>query len=115
MANPRQGSAQTPALGFWRQRWKNIEPVVGAFVEDGLLLLTFLTVLTLAYLALGWLAGLGYEPERIELLGTIHYYTYLVVFGFLMLDLLIRIALHTVNRFIPETWRKDSTNSGTSI
>lgn len=106
MANPARGNVQTTReRSFWRQRWENIEPAVGALVEDGMLLLMFVAVLTMVYLALGMLAGLGYDPRRIEMFETIHYYAYVAVLGLFMFDLVFRVLLNT--------W-KNSTNSGTS-
>ena len=83
---------------FWRRRWENIEPAAGALIEDGALLVIFVAVLTVVYLALGMLAGLGYAPERVERLETIHYWAYLAVFGLFMVDLVIRVLLHTLRK-----------------
>jgi hypothetical protein len=99
VANPARARVQTTTQGsFWRRRWENIEPAVGALVEDGILLLIFVVILTVVYLALGMLAGLGYDPRRIELFETIHFWAYLVVLGLFMLDLVIRILLHTFRK-----------------
>ncbi len=99
MANPARRTVQTTTqVSFWRRRWENIEPAVSALVEDGLLLLIFVVVLTVVYLALGMLAGLGYDPRRIEMFETIHYWAYLAVFGLFMLDLVLRVLLHTISK-----------------
>jgi hypothetical protein len=99
VVNPARGKVQTATQGsFWSRRWENIEPAVGAFVEDGLLFLIFLVVLTVVYLGLGMLAGLGYDPRRIEMFETIHYWAYVVVFGLFMFDLVIRVLLHALRK-----------------
>jgi hypothetical protein len=100
VGNPaRQATIQPPPPdGFWKRVWKNIEPAVGALVEDAILLVIFILVLSLAYLVLGILAGLGYPASRIETLETIHYYAYLVVFSTFMVDLVMRILLHTFRK-----------------
>jgi hypothetical protein len=88
----------TTQRSFWQKRWENIEPVVGALVEDALVMIFFIVVLTAVYLALGLLAQLGYAPQRIEMFETIHYYAYLAVFVLFMIDLVLRILLHTVRK-----------------
>jgi hypothetical protein len=99
VAKPARGNIQTTTRdSFWRRRWENIEPAVGALIEDGVLLVLFVVVLTVVYLALGMLAALGYDPRRIEVFETVHYYAYLVVLGLFMLDLIIRILLHTARK-----------------
>jgi|HubBroStandDraft_6_1064221.scaffolds.fasta_scaffold01095_14 hypothetical protein len=75
-----------------------MEPAVGALIEDGLLLLLFVFVLTLVYIALGTLAALGYEPRRVETFETIHYWAYVVVLALFMLDLVFRVLLHTFRK-----------------
>lgn len=92
------GKRSDNQVPFWRQRWENIETVAGALVEDCMLFLIFIAVLTIVYLALGGLAGLGYDPKRIDLLETIHYWAYVAVFGLFMLDLVVRVLLHTFRR-----------------
>jgi hypothetical protein len=67
---------------FWRQRWENIEYVVGALVEDFIVFLVLIAGLSVAYLLLGILAALGYDSKRIETFESIHYWAYLAVFGF---------------------------------
>jgi len=97
--NPSRDIGRTPTQkSFWAQRWENIEPAVGALVEDAILLMIFVAVLTVAYLALGMLAGLGYDPGRIAVFETIHYWAYVIVFGMFMLDLVIRVTLHTFRK-----------------
>lgn len=91
-------ATESPWSAFWRQRWENIKPAACALIEDGLQFLIFLAVLTAVYLGLAGLAVLGYDPRRIDRFETIHYYAYLVVFGAFMLDLVIRILLHTASR-----------------
>jgi hypothetical protein len=63
-----------------------------------MLFLIFLAVLTIVYLGLGGLAGLGYDPRRIQMFETIHYYAYLAVFAMFMVNLAIRVLLHTFRR-----------------
>lgn len=59
--------------------------------------------LTFVYAVLGLLILLGYSPKRIDVFETIHYYAYLAVFGLFMLDLVIRVLLHTLRKnVIPE-------------
>ena len=58
----------------------------------------FAVGLTFAYLLFGIPAALGYNSQRIDRLETIHYWAYLVVFGMFMLDLVIRVMLHTFRR-----------------
>lgn len=87
-----------PHSSFWSRRWHNLEPPLGALIEDGILLLVFVFILIVAYLALGVLALFGYDPVRVDTFETIHYYAYLVVFATLMLDLIIQVLLHTVRK-----------------
>ena len=64
--NRSQSATRSPFREYWKRRWESIEPAANALIEDGMLLLIFLAVLTIAYLGLGGLAGLGYDPNRIE-------------------------------------------------
>lgn len=50
------------------------------------------------FILLGALAGLGYDPKRIETFETIHYWAYVVVFGLFMVDLIFRMLLHTFKK-----------------
>jgi hypothetical protein len=59
-----------------------------------MLFLIFVAALTVAYLGLGILAGLGYDPARIELFETIHYYGYVIVFGLFMVDFVCRVGIN---------------------
>ncbi len=61
-------------------------------------MILFILVLTAVYLALGLLAGLGYDPQRIATFETVHYYAYLTVLGLFMVDLILRVLLHTVRK-----------------
>lgn len=59
--------------------------------------------LTFVYAVLGLLALLGYSPRRLEMFETLHFYAYLAVFGLFMLDLVIRVLLHTLRKnVVPE-------------
>lgn len=58
----------------------------------------FAFALTFVYVLFGIMAWLGYNPQRIDRLESIHYWAYLSVFGLFMLDLVIRVALHTFKR-----------------
>ena len=70
---------QTPPEGsFWAQIWKNVETPLAALVQDTILLLAALAALSILYLALGLIAGLGYDSQRIEVFETVHYYGYLL-------------------------------------
>jgi len=95
---PRKSNQPGTQRPFWRQRWENIEPVVGALVEDFIIFLILITGLSFAYLLLGLLAALGYDSKRIEMFESIHYWAYLTVFSFTMMGFVIRITLHTFRR-----------------
>jgi len=56
-----------------------------------MLFIIFLAILTIVFLGLGGLAGLGYPAKWIETLETIHYWAYLVIFGEFMIDVVVRV------------------------
>jgi hypothetical protein len=58
----------------------------------------FALALTFVYVVFGIMAWMGYNPQRIDRLETIHYYAYLSVFGLFMIDLVIRVLLHIVGK-----------------
>ena len=99
MPNPARRNVQaTTESSFWRQRWESIEPAACALIEDCMLCLIFLAALTIVFLGLSGLALLGYDPQRIDMFETIHYYAYLGVFSLFVVDLAIRVLLHTFKR-----------------
>jgi hypothetical protein len=96
---PRPAADKPPGFwerfgGFWKQRWTNIEPVAAALIEDCMLFLLIIAILSITYYALGILAGLGYKQERVERIETIHYWAYLTVFTTMMADFVVRVTLH---------------------
>lgn len=102
MSHRTRGQAQRTQIvagdSFWRTRWNNIEAPATAIIEDTLLFLILIAGVTIVYLALVGLALLGYNPERIEMFETIHYWAYLVIFTLFMLDLVVRMVLHTFRK-----------------
>jgi hypothetical protein len=96
--NSSRRTAQTPERSFWKERWKNIEPAAGALVEDAMLMFIFVVALELIYLALGSLAALGYDSQRVGMFETIHYYAFLAVFLVFMVDMVVRVLLHAFRK-----------------
>jgi hypothetical protein len=85
-------------VGYWRERWNSVKPAADALIEDAMLFAIFALVLTFVYLVFGIMAWAGYNPQRIDRLETIHYFAYLSVFGLFMLDLVLRVMLHTFRK-----------------
>ena len=85
---------QIPLEGsFWKKLWSEIEPQVRAIVGETIVFILMVAALALVFVSLGWLAGLGYDPARIERFETMHYWACLAVLGIFLLSFVIRMAL----------------------
>ena len=82
---------RTPS--FSARAWEGIELKARVLCGDILLFLIAIAGLTLVFMALQGLSVLGYPPERIEILETLHYWAYVVILASFVLDLLVKIFL----------------------
>jgi hypothetical protein len=91
--------AREVEVSFWSTRWRNVEPLAGAIVEDIFLFAITVCGLGLAYLFLGILAGLGYRQDRIATLEALHYWAYLAVLFIFLLDMVVKVSMHTITSY----------------
>jgi hypothetical protein len=63
-----------------------------------MLLFILLAGLTVSFLALGVMAGFGYKAERVELMETLHYDTYLACFIIFLGDMLRTVVWHAFGK-----------------
>jgi hypothetical protein len=90
MASPRKARVDE---SFGTRVWSDIEPAVRSICGDTAVCVCLLLGLTIIYLYLGWMAGLGYDPARIEIFEDLHYWASLVVLGVFLLSFVIRMAV----------------------
>jgi hypothetical protein len=94
----KQSPTSPETIGYWKQRWKGIEVPANALVEDSMLLCILLAGLTVAFLALGVMAGFGFNPERVELMETLHYWAYLACLVTFLADMLRTVLWHVFGK-----------------
>ena len=92
-----QASASV-VLPFKKGLWQDIEPTVRAMVGDALLFLLGLIILAASFGGLLALAKLGYPPQFITTLESLHFWGYYCVIGVLLLDLFWKIVSHAFFR-----------------
>jgi hypothetical protein len=88
-------------MRFWKQVWEDIRPAARALAGDVAIFLIALGALAVVYLGLRGLGVLGYDPRRLEVFETIHYWAYFVVLAILLIDLILKVGGHVL-----EPWLK---------
>lgn len=94
----KQSPTSPKTIGYWEQRWKRIEIPANALIEDCMLLCILLAGLTVSFLALGAIAGLGYRSERVETFEVLHYWAYLAIFIIFLADTFRTIFWHLLGK-----------------
>jgi hypothetical protein len=72
--------------------WEENRDAVKALLADTFLALIAFAGLFVLFLELRGMERAGYSPERIETFETIHYWSYLIVLGLFMADLIAKLV-----------------------
>lgn len=85
-----------PKPTFKQKLWSTLEPLVLILLRDIVLFLIVLAALVVVYAGVAGMKALGMRPERVEVLETMHWYAYLSVSFTFLLDMVVRIVLHSL-------------------
>ncbi len=80
-----------PKPTFKQKLWASLEPYLLILIRDIILFLIVLAALVIGFGGVAGMKVLGMPPERVTILETAHFYTYLTTFCIFALDMLFKI------------------------
>jgi len=91
--------AKPPTQPKFREKlWKSIEEPLIIILGDILLFLVALGGLIVGMYAFPFLAAKGMKPERVELLETVHFWSYFAILLIFGIDMAFKMAAHSFKR-----------------
>jgi hypothetical protein len=93
-----EAAVRAPQRSLWREIGEDIGPSAKAMLGDAALFLLGLIILAVSFVGLVGLKALQYPPKYIDTLEALHFWGYFSVLAVLLLDLLLKIASHSLRR-----------------